>query len=160
MSMRLSIANPQRVVANVRLTFTNTQGEATRLSLEVPARARRTVDLSTIPALAGSSFSTLLESDQMVGLDRLVSWDRRGLAASLESAVDQPATTWYFAEGSTIDPFELFYLVQNPGSTAGGRAGPLPAAGRPRAVTAHLHGCRGQPRHHLGRSRRLGARHH
>ena len=40
-----------------------------------------------------------------------------GTAASLETAVDQPSTTWHFAEGSTVDPMELFYLVQNPGPT-------------------------------------------
>jgi hypothetical protein len=118
MSTRLAIANPEAVDANVALTFTDSNGKATRLALVVPARARRTVDLSEVPALAGASFSTLLESDQAVGLDRLIAWDRRGLAASLETAVEAPSTTWYFAEGSTTNPFELFYLVQNPGTEA------------------------------------------
>ncbi len=115
MSTQLAIANAQTVDAHVTLTFETSTGAATELAVEVPARSRRTVDLSTVPALAGQSFSTRLESDQPVALDRLVSWDARGLAASLESAVDQPATSWFFAEGSTIDPLELFYLVQNPG---------------------------------------------
>lgn len=118
MSTRLAIANPEPVDANVVLTFTDANGAATRLPLVVPARARRTVDLDAIPALADASFSTLLESDRAVGLDRLIAWDRRGLAASLETAVDAPSTTWYFAEGSTTNPFELFYLVQNPGAEA------------------------------------------
>ena len=68
-----------------------------------------------MPELAGQSFSTQLESDQPLALDRLVSLNADGAAASLETAVDQPSTTWHFAEGSTIDPMELFYLVQNPG---------------------------------------------
>jgi hypothetical protein len=116
MSTRLAIANAQTVDAHVTLTFQTSTGAATELAVDVPARSRRTVDLGTVPALAGQSFSTRLESDQPVALDRLVSWDARGLAASLESAVDQPATSWFFAEGSTIDPLELFYLVQNPGT--------------------------------------------
>jgi hypothetical protein len=118
MNTRLALANPQSVDANVVLTFADASGRTSRLPVIVPARARRTVDLSTIPALAGTTFSTLLESDVPVALDRLVSWDARGVSASLEAAVDQPSTHWYFAEGSTIDPFELFYLVQNPNATA------------------------------------------
>ena len=51
------------------------------------------------------------------GARSLISFDAQGSAASLETAVDQPAATWYFAEGSTVDPQELFYLVQNPGAT-------------------------------------------
>jgi hypothetical protein len=118
MNTRLALANPQTVDANVVLTFADASGRTSRLPVTVPARARRTVDLSTIPALAGTTFSTLLESDVPVALDRLVSWDARGVSASLEAAVDEPSTHWYFAEGSTIDPFELFYLVQNPNATA------------------------------------------
>jgi hypothetical protein len=36
----------------------------------------------------------------------------------MESAVEQPSTTWYLAEGATHGNFDLFYLIQNPGSTA------------------------------------------
>jgi len=118
METRLSLANPQSVSASVLLTFSDANGQTTRLPIDVPARSRRTVDLRSVPELVGTSFSTTLESDQVVGLDRLVSWDPRGLASSLETAVEQPSTRWYFAEGSTTDPFELFYLVQNPGTVA------------------------------------------
>jgi hypothetical protein len=117
-STRLAIANPEAADANVRLTFTGADAAATTLSLVVPARARRTVDLNAVPELAGRSFSTLLESDRAVALDRLVSWDRQGLSASLETAAEAPSTAWYFAEGSTANPLELFYVVQNPGTEA------------------------------------------
>ena len=104
--------------AHATLTFETTTGAQTQLAWTCPARSRRTVDLSTVPELAGASFSTLLESDRELALDRLISFGaRRCSAASLETAVDQPAATWYFAEGSTVDPQELFYLVQNPGAT-------------------------------------------
>jgi hypothetical protein len=98
------------------LTFSTADGPAARLAVDVPARSRRTVDLATVPALAGATFSTVMEADQNVALDRLMAWDASGLAASLASAVDRPSATWYFAEGSTADPYELFYLVQNPGA--------------------------------------------
>jgi len=117
MNTQLAIANPQDTDAQATLTFETATGEQTQLAVDVPARSRRTVDAASVPELAGASFSTTLESNQELALDRLISLNADGAAASLESAVDQPATSWYFAEGSTVDPQELFYLVQNPGST-------------------------------------------
>ena len=153
MNTQLAIANPQEVDAQATLTFETATGEQTQMAVDVPARSRRSVDLSTVPELAGTSFSTRLDSNQELALDRLISLNADGAAASLETAVDQPATAWYFAEGSTVDPQELFYLVQNPGTTRGQRARSLPAAERPGAGRAHLQRGRGQPRHHLGRPR-------
>jgi len=45
-------------------------------------------------------------------------WDRTGYGSHAETAVASPATTWYLAEGSTSGAFSLFYLLQNPGTTA------------------------------------------
>ena len=118
MNTQLALANAGTTDTQATLTFETTTGQQTQLAVDVPARSRRTVDLSTVPELAGQSFSTQLESDQPLALDRLVSLNAQGSGASLEAAVDQPSTTWYFAEGSTADPMELFYLVQNPGRTA------------------------------------------
>ena len=118
MNTQLALANAGTTDTQATLTFETTTGQQTQLAVDVPARSRRTVDLSTVPELAGQSFSTQLESDQPLALDRLVSLNAQGSGASLESAVDQPSTTWFFAEGSTADPMELFYLVQNPGRTA------------------------------------------
>ena len=36
----------------------------------------------------------------------------------METAVEQPATSWYLAEGATHGNFDLFYLILNPSSTA------------------------------------------
>jgi hypothetical protein len=118
MSTELAIANPESDPASVRLTFATAEGATAERTVDVPARSRATVDLREVPELAGQSFSTTIDSDVPVAVDRLVSWDGSGLAASLESAVAQPSATWYFAEGSTADPYELYYLIQNPGATA------------------------------------------
>jgi hypothetical protein len=115
---RLAIANPQTTEAKVLLTFVDANGQATREYVAVPPRARRTVDAATIPALAGASFSTTLESDQVVVLDRLMSWAGTAYAAHAETAVERPATTWYLAEGATHGQFELFYLLMNPSAAA------------------------------------------
>ena len=90
MKTRLAIANAGPADAHVRLTFEQADGATTQIAVDVPARARRTVSIAEhVPALVGASFSTLLESDQPVALDRLISLDAHGVGASLETAVDQ-----------------------------------------------------------------------
>jgi hypothetical protein len=118
-STRFAVANPQPATARVLMTFVDTTGRTTRHYVSVPARTRATVDTSTIAALAGASFATTMEADAIVVLDRLMAWSAaNGYAAHMESAVEQPSTTWYLAEGATHGNFDLFYLVQNPSSSA------------------------------------------
>jgi hypothetical protein len=116
MNTQLAIANAEPAAAKVNLTFMDAAGQATGMSVDVPARSRQTVDLATVPQLAGQTFSTRIDANQPVAVDRLVALDAEGGSASLETAVERPSATWYFAEGSTVDPMELFYLVQNPGT--------------------------------------------
>jgi len=117
MSTQLAIANAEPADAKVNLTFMDADGQTTAIAVDVPARSRQTVDLATVPELAGRTFSTRVDANQPVAVDRVVALDAQGSSASLETAVDRPSATWYFAEGSTVDPMELFYLVQNPGTT-------------------------------------------
>jgi hypothetical protein len=63
-------------------------------------------------------FSTVIESDGEVVVDRTMSWDQSGYGSHAEIAMTAPGTTWYLAEGSTGGAFDLFYLLQNPGDTA------------------------------------------
>jgi hypothetical protein len=112
---RFAVANPQTVAARVLLTFTDSGGRKTPHFLSVPARSRATVDTSAIAELAGASFATALEADQVVVLDRLMAWaGPLGFGSHMETAVEQPSTTWFLAEGATHGAFDLFYLVQNP----------------------------------------------
>ncbi|MEO5822524.1 MAG: IPT/TIG domain-containing protein [Vicinamibacteraceae bacterium] len=117
MHTRLAIANPEQADAHVLLTFLTATGASARQQIDVPARSRRTVDLSTVPELAGASFSTVLEADGVVALDRRVSFGPAGRAASVATAVDEPSATWSLAPESTAAASELFYLVLNPGET-------------------------------------------
>src|SRR4029453_16574359 len=115
---RFAIANPQESVARVLLTFVDTTGRVTRHYVAVPARTRSTVETSTIAALNGASFATTMEADTVVVLDRLMSWSGTAYAAHMETAVEQPATSWYLAEGATHGNFDLFSLILNPSRTA------------------------------------------
>ena len=67
--------------------------------------------------LTSPDFSTVVEADQPIVVDRTMSWDGTGYGSHAETAVASPATTWYLAEGSTSADFALFYLLQNPNAT-------------------------------------------
>ena len=55
-----------------------------------------------------------IESNQSVVVDRTMTWDGNGFGSHAETSIEQPATTWYLAEGSTAGTFDLYYLLQNP----------------------------------------------
>jgi hypothetical protein len=93
-------------------------GGATLSRFELlPALWRRTLTRQDLAGLVSPDFSTVLESDQPVVLDRTMTWDASGYGSHAESSVAAPATTWYLAEGSTSGDFALFYLLQNPNAT-------------------------------------------
>jgi hypothetical protein len=62
-------------------------------------------------------FSTVVESDVAVVVDRTVSWDASGYGSHAETSIPAPSTTWFLAEGATHNTFSLFYLIQNPNPT-------------------------------------------
>jgi hypothetical protein len=114
-------ADPSRaasVTVEFQLKDTNTVLTHT---LGVGAHQRATIDVKTLGALnpalsplSSAEFSTVVRSDVPLVVDRTMTWDARGYGGHSETAIDAPASTWYFAEGATIGNFELYYLIQNP----------------------------------------------
>ena len=115
----IALANPGTQPATVLLRFLG-QGDWTRAAVvAVPPGSIRRVHVNAIPDLGTDAFSTVIESDVPVVVERDMMWDRTWWYGShADAAVESPATTWYFAEGATHSSFDLFYLLQNPGATA------------------------------------------
>ena len=91
------------------------EGQTERtIVISVPSLTRVTLSTQTLGALTTAPFSTLIEADRPLVVDRTMSWDGSGYGSHAETAVEAPSTTWYLAEGSTAGPFSLFYLLQNP----------------------------------------------
>jgi hypothetical protein len=114
---QLALLNPGDLAAKVLVRLQTDTGTEKPLFINVPAHTRSTVTSATLRTLVAGSFATLVESDQMVVLDRTVTWGG-GYGSSAETAVDAPAPKWYLAEGATGGPFDVFYLLQNPNATA------------------------------------------
>jgi hypothetical protein len=111
---RFAIANPQNEPARVLLEFLDIDGQTSQQIMLLPARSRTTVVARDVTALPGKSFATQIESDQVIVADRLMRWEATFYGSHAETAITEPSTTWYFAEGATSGPYELYYLLQNP----------------------------------------------
>jgi hypothetical protein len=114
---RLALLNTGDTTGHVLLRFQRANATTVNLPVEVPARRRATVDIGSVSGLETAEFSTLVESDTVVVVDRTMWWDRaQAFGAHAEGALPAPSRTWFLAEGATHSGFQLFYLLQNPGA--------------------------------------------
>ncbi len=113
---RFALANPHPEAVPVTVTFTDTQGTPTTMTLTVPATSRMTIDESNRPALASEAFATKFEAPKVIGVERTMTWAAGGptYGAHSDVGVTEPRTSWVLAEGATIGGFNTFYLLQNP----------------------------------------------
>jgi uncharacterized repeat protein (TIGR01451 family) len=125
-STRIAIANPTTSPALVLTRFQRKDGKTVPKYQVVAPLSRATIDVGTdvdtVADLASAEFSTLVEADVQVVVDRSMKWPLTGAAAGHGSHAERgiltrTATTWYLAEGATFGDFDLFYLIQNPGAT-------------------------------------------
>jgi uncharacterized protein YkwD len=114
MRTRLAILNPTTDAARALVRFLKADGSLERQYVTVPARTRVTIDVESVSAVGDAEFSTVVESDVTIVVDRTVRWNFGGAGSHAETGVAAPLATWYFAEGATHSGFDLFYLLQNP----------------------------------------------
>jgi hypothetical protein len=115
--MRLALANPGVLPANVLVRFLDGAGVVRTHAVGLAPRSRATLLPQDVPGLGHSEFSTIVESDRLVVVDRTMTWrGPGGYGSHAETGVSATSSTWYLAEGSTKGGFELFYLLQNPSS--------------------------------------------
>lgn len=113
---RLALLNPAGLTT-VLLRFQKGDGTSAGRVATLDGITRATVDAKSVAGLATAEFSTIIESDGPVVVDRQMTWDATGYGSHAETALAAPSTTWYLAEGATHSNFSLFYLVQNPHAT-------------------------------------------
>ena len=112
----LSILNANTSPANIVLRFLKDNATTATWPLTIAPRRRLTMNPGQLAAVHGSSFATIVESDQEVVVERTMKWDQTNYGAHTEKAVDGPATTWFFAEGSQ-GFFLTYVLLTNPNNT-------------------------------------------
>lgn len=113
-----ALLNPGAASATVLMRFQKSDGTQPSQFVSLPGLRRATVNAKSVSGLAVAEFSTLVESDVAVVVDRTMTFDSTGYGSHAETSVAAPSTIWYLAEGATTFNFNLFYLLQNPGDTA------------------------------------------
>jgi len=116
---RLALANPTSQTAHVLCRYQKDDGTVVSDYRSMAPMSRLTIDVDGVPSMASAAFSSLVEADVQIVADRTMTWGTDGYGSHAERGVlTRTATTWYLAEGATHGSFDLFYLIQNPGSTA------------------------------------------
>ena len=140
----IGIANPGAQSASVLLRFLRTDGVVITWPVTVPSLQHATVRPAQIAGLAAADFSTVIETDREVVVERTMTWSRGSRFGShSERAVAAPSTSWFLAEGATHGAFDTFYLIENPNDATADiqvsylRPNGLPPIALPYSVEGH-----------------------
>jgi hypothetical protein len=112
----IRIFNPGTTVANADLRLLPFNGRpATAVPETVNPQSGLIVDVNSI--MPGQSLSAIVNSDQPVVVDRLITFGPGGYGATEQMGSNTASNTWLFAEGSTLNNFETYLTVLNPNSS-------------------------------------------
>lgn len=114
--VRFAVFNPGDATSRVLARYFTSGGETRQQVFTLPPHSRVTIDPETVSGLEQAAFSASFESDVPIVADRTMSWDGSHHSSHAETGTPWPSRTWFLAEGATHSGFELFYLVQNPGT--------------------------------------------
>ncbi len=112
----VTLQNPEGSAATARVTYILPDGAAISRDYRLAPQSRRTVHVDEVPGLENTDVSFLVESGSPVIAERSMYFDYNGIAEGTNStAVLEPASRWYLAEGYTGPGFDTYVLLMNPG---------------------------------------------
>ena len=93
--VRIALVNPSATeTANVTMRFLKSTGDTVTHTLTIPADGPRRRSIQRLDAdLEDANFSTVIESNVRVVVDRTMSWDASGYGSHAETSSSAPATT-------------------------------------------------------------------
>lgn len=110
----LTAFNPNAARTSVVIRFMREDGVTVPLVRDLAGGQRLEVDVAQVPGLEVTSFGTVVEAHVALAIESTVRWGVPPYGAHTEVA-SPVAEQWSFAEGATMDPFDLFYVLVNPG---------------------------------------------
>jgi len=105
----LLLQNPDPAPANAKVTYMLPNGGQKIANYALKPTSRTSVFLNK--EVPNTDVSTMIESDRYILAERAMYFGEEGHATA---GAISPSTTWYFAEGGTVPPFETWILMQNP----------------------------------------------
>jgi hypothetical protein len=82
------------------------------VSVSVPAHTNKVVDINS--QMPNQSLSIIADSDQPVVVERTLTFSTNGYGLTTRAGTHTPATSWIFAEGTTVNKFQTFLTILNP----------------------------------------------
>jgi hypothetical protein len=113
-----SLLNPRSAPTDATLTYNLGDGRTITQTLTIPALSRSVVKVSELDAMKGVGFGTRVLADAPIAAERTMTFGAGGQGFHLSGGNARLAERWYFAEGTTEDPFEMRILLLNPGLQA------------------------------------------
>jgi hypothetical protein len=118
----LLIANPGTAATSATVTYYFEDGSTpVATTVGINAQSRTTVDVAAVIGTGKTGVSVGVVSPSAIVAERSIFFDR-GLSigqvngSSTVLGVTTPKKTWTFAEGSTLDGFQEYLTIENPGS--------------------------------------------
>ncbi len=113
----VSIMNPDpSVAAHVQLQLLPFGGRAGKsVTVTVAPHSNSVTDINAL--LPGQSLSIIATSDRPVVVERTLTFSTNGYGMTTRAGSNGPATSWLFAEGTTVNRFQTFLTVLNPNAT-------------------------------------------
>jgi len=115
----VALLNPSAFhAATVRLRLLLPGGRGNRTVTErVGAHSERLVDINSL--VRNTAVSIVADADRAILVERTLTFSSGGYGLTTREAAPDAATSWQFAQGSTVAPFQTFLTILNP---QGGRA--------------------------------------
>ena len=99
--------------AHVTLHLLPSSGHARRdVPVTVPPHSTSVTDVNRL--LPGRSLSIFATSDRPVVVERTLTFGKGGYGMTTRAGTNTPATTWIFAEGTTVNRLQTFLSILNP----------------------------------------------
>ncbi len=108
----LVLFNPQDTTTDVVITYMRENGRLSTQQLTVPARQRVTLDTGDIIPNQGAGIA--LAATQPVLAERTTRTGSNAGGVHNSPGMTQLSQTWYFADGSTQEPYEMALALLNP----------------------------------------------
>ncbi|TAK34374.1 MAG: hypothetical protein EPO21_09780 [Chloroflexota bacterium] len=119
----LLLQNPNNVAAPTTIAYLLESGQTVTQTLSLPANSRTSIFVNDV--LPNAAFSSRVVSSQPIIAERAM-YRFPGNAATVNSGVNAPSTSWFFSEGRTelsslrgegAPPADTFLLLENTNST-------------------------------------------
>ncbi|HEX2922561.1 MAG TPA: hypothetical protein VHS28_00855, partial [Chloroflexota bacterium] len=105
----LLLQNPDPAPANAKITYMLPNGGQKLVDYTIKPASRMSIYVNTVAP--DTEVSAMIESDRYISAERAMYFGQEGHDTV---GTMSPSTTWYFAEGSTVQPFDTWLLMQNP----------------------------------------------